>query len=119
MISVCIWVCSNCSQNGERSGSSALTLPLDFHSNLHPSRLGRDFSGRFGSKAYAFEELVAELASTFAQAALGIRADIEHHTSYIESWQLVLKQDRYAFVKACTLDEAVEYSVSDEAWYPS
>jgi len=29
------------------------------HATGHPSRLNRDFSGSFGSKKYAFEELVA------------------------------------------------------------
>jgi antirestriction protein ArdC len=76
------------------------------HATGHTSRLNRDFSGRFGSEAYAFEELVAELASAFSQAVLGIRADIELHATYIESWQRVLKQDRHAFVKACSLAQA-------------
>ena len=76
------------------------------HATGHRDRLARDFSGRFGSEAYAFEELVAELCSAFSQAVLGIRADIEHHASYIESWQRVLKQDRHAFVKACSLAQA-------------
>jgi len=35
-----------------------------------------------------------------------IRADIENHARYIESWQRVLKQDRYAFAKACSLAQA-------------
>ena len=76
------------------------------HATGAKSRLARDFSGRFGGEAYAFEELVAELTSAFSQAVLGIRADIEHHASYIESWKRVLKQDRYAFVKACSLAQA-------------
>jgi len=76
------------------------------HATGHRNRLNRDFSGRFGSGAYAFEELVAELTSAFSQAVLGLRADVEHHASYIESWERVLKQDRYAFVKACSLAQA-------------
>ena len=35
------------------------------HWSGHASRLGRDFTGRFGDEAYAFEELVAELGSAF------------------------------------------------------
>ena len=31
------------------------------HSTGHKSRLDRDFSGRFGTEAYAFEELIAEM----------------------------------------------------------
>ena len=76
------------------------------HATGAKTRLARDFSGRFGDMAYAFEELVAELTSAFSQAALGLRADVENHASYIETWQRVLKQDRYAFGKACTLAQA-------------
>ena len=35
-------------------------------------RLDRDLSGRFGSKKYAHEELVAEITSAFVCASLGI-----------------------------------------------
>lgn len=35
-------------------------------------RLNRDLSGRFGSEAYAFEELVAELGSAFIASHLGL-----------------------------------------------
>jgi antirestriction protein ArdC len=76
------------------------------HATGHPNRLNRDFSGRFGSQAYAFEELVAELTSAFSQAVLGIRADIERHASYIESWKSLLTQDCRAFAKACSLAQA-------------
>lgn len=44
------------------------------HWTGHPSRLNRDLSGRFGSAAYAMEELRAELASAFVGAELGIPA---------------------------------------------
>ena len=88
------------------------------HATGHRSRLNRDFAGRFGSEAYAFEELVAELCSAFSQAVLGIRADIEHHASYIESWQRVLKQDRYAFVKACSLAQAAADSMLGQQEQP-
>ena len=42
------------------------------HATGHPSRLNRDFSGSFGSKKYAFEELVAEINAAFCCASLGI-----------------------------------------------
>jgi len=85
------------------------------HATGHHSRLARDFSGRFGNEAYPFEELVAELSSCMSQAVLGIRADIEHHASYIESWKRILKSDKYSFGKACTLaQQAVDYLVGDE-----
>ena len=76
------------------------------HATGAKSRLARDFSGRFGGEAYAFEELVAELTSAFSQAVLGIRADIENHANYIASWQKVLTADKWAFAKACSLAQA-------------
>jgi antirestriction protein ArdC len=36
------------------------------HATGHPSRLNRDQSGSYGTKKYAFEELVAELSSAFS-----------------------------------------------------
>ena len=48
-------------------------------------RLARDFSGSFGSKSYAREELVAEIGSAFTCAALGITPTVRH-SDYIASW---------------------------------
>ena len=71
------------------------------HWTGHESRLGRDFSGRFGSEAYAFEELVAELGSAFVVAHLGLEgARLENHASYVQSWLKVLKNDKNAVFTA-------------------
>src|SRR5579884_4056255 len=40
------------------------------HATGHASRLGRDLTGSFGSKKYAFEELVAEMNAAFCCASL-------------------------------------------------
>jgi antirestriction protein ArdC len=48
------------------------------HFTGHPSRLNRDQSGAFGSKPYGQEELVAELASAFLCASLGITPTVRH-----------------------------------------
>lgn len=64
------------------------------HWTGHPSRLARDFSGRFGGEAYAVEELTAELSAAFTCALLGIsptpRPD---HAAYLAAWLKVLKSD--------------------------
>ncbi len=39
---------------------------------------------KFGSEAYAFEELIAELGSAFLMADLGITGEVQHE-SYIAS----------------------------------
>jgi antirestriction protein ArdC len=64
------------------------------HATGHEKRLNRETltkSGGFGSKDYAREELVAELASAFMSAETGIERDDDQHAAYIQSWLEVLK----------------------------
>jgi antirestriction protein ArdC len=69
------------------------------HSTGHRSRLARQMSGRFGSEAYAVEELVAELSSAMLGAALGLPVEhLDHHASYLASWLKVLKADSRAIL---------------------
>jgi antirestriction protein ArdC len=76
------------------------------HSTGHANRLKREFGGSFGDAKYAFEELVAELVSAFASAALGVRSDLELHASYLDHWSALLKAEPKAFVKACSMAQA-------------
>ncbi len=71
------------------------------HWTGHHSRLNRDFNGRFGDEAYAFEELIAEMGSAFLFADLGLEGQVQHD-SYIASWLRVLKNDKKAIFKAAT-----------------
>jgi antirestriction protein ArdC len=64
------------------------------------SRLNRDMKGRYGSAAYAMEELRAELASAFLASELGIPTDIPQHASYIENWIKPLKDDKREIFRA-------------------
>jgi antirestriction protein ArdC len=69
------------------------------HWTGHESRLARRMSGRFGSEAYAMEELVAELSSAILGAELGLPVDhLDHHASYLASWLKVLKADSRAIL---------------------
>lgn len=70
------------------------------HWTGHQSRLGRDLSGAFGSRQYAREELVAELASAFICNALCIDVELQHHASYLNHWLELLKGDSKAFFSA-------------------
>ena len=63
-------------------------------------RCKRDFKGRFGDSAYAFEELVAELGSAFLSARLNVEPMLQHNASYLASWLKVLKDDKRAIVTA-------------------
>ena len=71
------------------------------HASGHHSRLNRDLSGSFGSKKYAFEELVAEMSSAFCCASLGIVPTVRH-ADYIGSWLEVLREDNRAIVRAAS-----------------
>jgi antirestriction protein ArdC len=62
------------------------------HWTGHASRLNRDQSGRMGSNHYAREELVAEMASAFVCAALGIVPTVRH-ADYLGAWLAVLRED--------------------------
>ncbi|MHB8391301.1 MAG: ArdC family protein [Acidobacteriaceae bacterium] len=71
------------------------------HSSGHKSRLARDFSGRFGTEAYAFEELIAELGSAFLNADLGIiGSTLQDHADYLASWVKILQGNKKAVLTA-------------------
>lgn len=63
------------------------------HASGHHSRLNRDLSGSFGTRKYAFEELVAEMSSAFCCASVGIVPTVRH-ADYIGSWLEVLREDK-------------------------
>lgn len=75
------------------------------------SRLGRDLKNRFGSEAYAMEELVAELGAAFLCADLGVTPEPrDDHAQYIAHWLKVLKTDKKAiFTAASKAQAAVDY----------
>jgi antirestriction protein ArdC len=79
------------------------------HWSGHPSRLGRDLSGNFGSALYAKEELVAEITSAFVCASLRIVPTVRH-ADYIGSWLEVLREDDRAIVRAASAaSKAADY----------
>ncbi|MFW7358702.1 MAG: ArdC family protein [Brucella sp.] len=71
------------------------------HASGHHSRLNRDFSTSFGTKKYAFEELIAEMSAAFCCASLGIVPTVRH-ADYIGSWLEVLREDNRAIVRAAS-----------------
>jgi antirestriction protein ArdC len=75
------------------------------HWSGHKSRLGRDLRHRFGERAYAAEELVAELCSAFLCAEFSIDGDLRH-AGYIQNWIGLLKADSRAFFTACSKAQA-------------
>jgi len=76
------------------------------HWTGHASRLDRDLKNRFGTAAYAAEELVAELSSAILGAELGLPvAHLDNHASYIDHWLKLLKQDDRAILTAAARAE--------------
>ena len=76
------------------------------HWTGHGSRLARDLKNRFGSEAYAAEELVAELSAAILGAELGLPvAHLDHHASYIAHWLKLLKSDDRAVLTAAAKAE--------------
>ncbi|GAB6035393.1 ArdC family protein [Galenea microaerophila] len=89
------------------------------HWSGHHSRLNRegitDLSATFGSKAYAFEELIAELGSVFLCSHLGLKKGgvDENHAVYLKSWTRMLKEEPMALWKAASkAQEAFDYLMS-------
>lgn len=75
------------------------------HELTHASgpELGRKLGNAFGSKEYAFEELVAELGSYFLGAELGLPYNAsghEQHAAYLNNWLDMLKNDKTIIFKA-------------------
>ena len=84
------------------------------HWTGHRSRLARDHSGSFGSKSYAREELVAEMAGAFICASLGIVPTVRH-ADYIGSWLEVLREDNRAIIRAASAaSKAADYVLASD-----
>jgi antirestriction protein ArdC len=81
------------------------------HASGARHRLDRDLSGRFGSEAYAGEELVAELTAAMALADLGIAHEPRpDHAAYVASWLKILKSEtRAIFTAASKAQAAVDW----------
>jgi len=76
------------------------------HWTGHSSRLDRNLKNRFGTEAYAAEELVAELSAAILGAELGLPvAHLDHHASYIAAWLDLLKSDERAILTAAAKAE--------------
>jgi antirestriction protein ArdC len=77
------------------------------HWTGHASRLDRSegMKSRFGDRAYAAEELVAELCAAFLCAEFDMDGELRH-AGYIGNWIALLKSDSRAFFTACSKAQA-------------
>ena len=84
-------------------------LPDLGHWSAGKKRLDRDLKGRFGTREYAAEELVAELCSAFLCASIGIQGELRH-AGYIDNWiQLLKDDDRAIFTASSNASRAADY----------
>ena len=70
-------------------------------------RLNRDLSGRFGTAAYAAEELRAEIGSALMCAELGLPCEIPNHASYLQSWLGTLREDKREILRAAAAAQRI------------
>lgn len=85
------------------------------HWTGHESRLNRLHKlARFGSQAYAVEELVAEMGGSFLCAELGIVSDdLSNTTAYLANWLHVLEKDHNAiFTASSAASRAADFILS-------
>lgn len=110
----------------ERFVGSATSSPVESfyatlcHELVHWSgaklRLDRDLTVRFGSQAYAMEELIAELGAAFLCADLGVCLEPRRdHAAYIQSWLAVLKSDKRAIFTAASRASQASTWLQDQA----
>jgi antirestriction protein ArdC len=102
----------NLDQRGITLGSALWPL-CRYRHNGHWSgaekRLNRDLKNRFGTKAYAAEELIAELTAAFLCAHLGIEGELRR-AGYIADWIQLLKEDERAiFTAASKASQAADF----------
>jgi hypothetical protein len=81
------------SQFDSESKYYAVALHELGHWTGHQSRLDRPMEGKFGSEAYAREELRAEIASLMIGSELQIGHEFGQHAAYVDSWIKVLRDE--------------------------
>ncbi|MDD2820493.1 MAG: zincin-like metallopeptidase domain-containing protein [Flavobacterium sp.] len=96
------------------------TINHEFAHSTGPA-LGRDLTGKYGAegelgKKYGYEELVAEITSTFMSHELGLKHDPSQHenaTAYIKSWLKALENDKTMITRASNqASKATEYQMN-------
>jgi len=91
--------------------------PMDYYSTAlhelshwsgHPSRLGRDLSGKFATPSYAKEELRAEIGSLMLCADLGVDFDPTNHYAYLGNWIKIIEEKPNEIFKASSDGEKIK-----------
>jgi antirestriction protein ArdC len=101
---------------------TAFTSPESYYSTLyhelghatgHVKRLARPGivgGGHFGGHNYSKEELIAEFASAFLCAHVGIECEVEQSAAYLQGWLSALRDDKKMLVQAAgSAQKATDY----------
>ena len=101
-----------CRESFSDAESYCATLAHELtHWTSHPDRLARELGKRFGDRAYAAEELIAEMGAAFLCADLGITPEVRaDHAQYLREWLGILQNDKRAiFTAAAQAQRAADY----------
>ncbi|MEO1194221.1 MAG: zincin-like metallopeptidase domain-containing protein [Pseudomonadota bacterium] len=67
-------------------------------------------------KAYAFEELVAEIGNCMLCAQIGVEPEFDQSAAYVEGWLEAMKEDSRAIFRAASeAQKAVDYIMARTA----
>jgi len=103
-------------QFGAAEGYYGVLAHEHTHWTGHANRLDRadGMKSRFGSEAYAMEELVAELGAAYVSAELGLPGDPRtENAPYVASWLKALKNDKRAiFTAAAKAQQAADWMMA-------
>jgi len=93
-----------------------------FHELIHwtGKDLKRESSNDYKSDEYAFEELVAEIGSSYLCSLCGIESEIENQASYIQGWLTRFENDNTFLIKASSYaKKAVNYLLNKSEVLPA
>lgn len=91
-----------------------------FHELVHSSAkmLGREIGNSFGSEAYSFEELIAEIGSQMILATLNLEETecFENSLAYIQGWESAIKNSDKHFITSasCKAQKAVDLILNQQ-----
>ena len=85
------------------------------HWTGHESRLKRITPAKFGTPAYAFEELVAELGAAFVSSRFGIET-VSQSAAYLQNWAKACREHPDLLARAASLaGKAADYLAGAQA----
>ena len=88
-------------------GYAATMLHELGHATGAEHRLNRDMTARFGTPAYAAEELRVEIAAAMMCAELGLPCDIQSYAGYVQDWLGKLRQDKREIFRAAAAAQRI------------